>query len=234
MNEEAASSEKGSFISRLIWIFVSPKRLFEEIRDGEVHWWQPWVWVSLLNMLTTYVGLPIQTQLASLNPHDLTDEQLQQNLEALDKFGFLGVISTPVVILITGMIIVAISYIVLSVLADQARFKKYLTAYFYASIVASVGLVLGTALTLSKGVENIRSMQDATASFGPALLVSADQKILHSIMSNLDLFDLWFFGLIGASVMTIFNLTKRSAVLVVLPIWLIYVLLTLVTTRLSG
>jgi len=234
MNEEAASGEKGNFMSRFIWIFVSPKKLFEEIAEGEVHWWQPWVWVSLLNGVVAYISLPIQRQLASLNPNDLTAEQLQQNLEALDKFGFLGVISTPVVVLVTGMIIVGISYIVLGVLADQAKFKKYLTVYFYASIVASAGLLLGTALTLSKGVESIRSMQDATASFGPALLVSADQKVLHSIMSNLDLFDLWFFGLVGAGVMTIFSLTKRSAVLVVLPIWLIYVLLTLVTTRLSG
>ena len=107
MNEETASSDEGSFFSRFIWVFLSPKRLFDDIAEGDVPWWQPWVWVSLLNMVTAYISMPIQKQLVRLNPNNLTEEQLQQNLDALDKFGFLGVISTPVGVLISSVIVVS-------------------------------------------------------------------------------------------------------------------------------
>jgi energy-converting hydrogenase Eha subunit F len=234
MNEEVGAGSRGGFLPRLIWTFQSPRQLYEDIASGEAHWWQPWVWVSLINMVIAYMSIPIQVQLTSLNPRDVPEEQLQQTLEAMEKFGFLGVISTPVVVLITSLIIVGISYLVLSVLAEDARFKKYFTVYLYASIVSSVGLLLGTILTVSKGVENIRSIEDASSSFSPAILLPPGNEILRVVLSTgLDVFQVWFYLLVGAGVIHVFGLSKRSAVLVVVPVWLLFVLVSLVSLRLS-
>jgi hypothetical protein len=151
----------------------------------------------------------------------------------MQKFGILGVITAPIVVLITTMLIAGISYAVVSVLAESSAFKTYLTLYLYGSIVASIGLLLGTIVTLMRGVENIRSMEDAIASFGPAMLLGPGQQILHAVLSTLDIFYVWFYVIIGGGVMHLFGMSKRSAVFVIIPVWLLYVLFSLLSSRVS-
>lgn len=233
MNEEAQTGGSGSFVSRFVWTIQSPSRLFADVAEG-APWWQPWVWVSLIQMVIAYLSIPIQIQITRLNPRGLPAEQLQQTIEGMEKFGYLGIISTPVVILLSSVIIAGISYLVLGVLAEESRFKTYLTVYLYASIVSSIGLLLGTFLTRMKGVETIRSLDDAVSSFGPALFVSADDKILRAVLSSLDVFQIWFYVLLGWGAMSIFGLSKRSAFFVVAPVWLVFVLIGLVASGLSA
>jgi hypothetical protein len=234
MNEEVGSRETGNFLTRFVWTLTSPKRLYADIADGEAKWWEPWVWVSLISMVVAHISMPIQVQLARLNPRNLPEEELQQGLEMMEKFGIVGVISTPVVVLLTSIIVVSISYLVLSVLADGARFKKFFTLYLYASIVSSLGLLLGTILTRMKGVEAIQSIEDATVSFGPDRFVDADQKILHAVLQNFGLFHIWFYVLVAAGVAYVFKLSKGSAAVVVVPVLLVAILVTLITARFSG
>ncbi len=235
MNEQVATTSGGNFFKRFLWTFVSPKQVYADIAAGKTRWWQPWAWVSLISMATAHFSIPIQIQIARMNPKGVPPEQLDQTIGMMEKFGFLGVISTPVVVLITGLIVAAISYVVLSVLAESSSFKQYFTLYLYASIVSSLGALIGTGLAVMKGVENIRSMEDAMSSFGPAVLLPPGQKILHAVLSTgFDVFQIWFYVLAAAGVVSIFKLSKGAAALVVLPVWLLFLLVTLVSARFGG
>ena len=235
MNEKVVPESSGGFLPRLLWTFQSPSKLYDDIAVGAAHWWQPWVWLSLINGVTAYLSIPVQIQLASLNLGNVSDEQLQQQLDGMEKFGFLSVISVPVFMLITSLIIVGITYLVLSVLAEEARFKKYFTLYLYASLVSSVGYLLSTVLTTMKGIENIRSIEDASSPLGPAVLVPAGHKILHTILTtSLDAFQVWFYLVLWAGVAHVFNLSKRSAVFVVVPVWLLFLLVALISVRFTA
>ena len=231
MSEEIEAGNGGTLISRLVWTFQSPKKLYADIEKETAHWWQPWVWVSLINGVIAYLSIPIQIHLARLNTQGVPEDQLQQQIEMMEKFGFLGIIATPVIVLITSLIIVGISYLVVSVVAEDAKFKKYFTLYLYASIIVSVGILLGTILTRMKGLDSVRSLGDASASFGPAVLVSFDQKIPHAILSSFDIFYIWFYVIIAAGLMHIFNLSRRSAIVAILPVWLLFVLIALISAR---
>jgi hypothetical protein len=235
MNEQTGTTGQGNFFTRFLWVFMSPKRLYADIAAGSAPWWQPWVWVSVISMVAAQISIPIQLQLARLNPADRPQEELEKGLEMMEKFGFLGVISTPVVILIASLIIVGISYLVLSMVAEEGRFKKYLSLYLYASIISTLGTLLGTGLALMKGVENIRSREDAMSSFGPAVLLPPGQKILHAVLAtSLDVFQIWFFILLGAGLVSVFKLSKGAAAVVILPVWLVVLLMTLLGTQFSG
>ena len=54
------------------------------------------------------------------------------------------------------------------------------------------------------------------------------------LLSTLDLFSVWSYLVLGAGVMYVFGLTKRGAMLVVIPVWLLWVLVSLVGTRMGG
>jgi len=224
-----------NLISRLAGIFHSPKRVFSDI-DAGTPWWQPFVCVSLLNMIVAYIVIPIQIQLFRLRADQMPKEQFEESLRHMQTFPikYLGIIAVPVMVLIMGLIFAAASYIAVSVLSEKASFKKHLTIYFYASIVASIGILVSTLVVLGKGVENIRTVRDAAAPFGPAAFVPEAQKILYAVLSTLDVFSLWFYALIALGVMQVFRLSWRSALLVVIPIWLLSVLGALIGTRLGG
>ncbi len=231
--DAAPAAASGTLFSRLTWTIQSPKLLFADIEAG-VAWWEPWMWVSVLNMLIAYISVPIQLQLVRLNPGDVPSDQLQQTIEQMEKFGFLGVISTPVAVLVTSLIIAGIAYLVVSVISDASSFKKFFTIYLYASIVSSLGLLIGTVLTRMKGVENIHAPEDAVASFGPALLVSSGHSILNPILSSFDIFYIWFYALVAMGVAHVFHVGRRTAILAVIPLWLLFVLISLVSSRLGG
>jgi len=232
MPEEKVTGSSMNFLSRFMGIFFSPKKIFSDV-DAGVPWWQPWIWVSVLNMIVAYVVIPVQVQLYRLRNDQIPKEQLEQTLQQMQSFPvkYLGIVTAPVVILIVGLIFAAASYIAVSVLSERASFKKHLTLYFYASIVASLGVLVSNLVVRAKGIDNIRTIRDGVAPFGPAAFVPEGQKIPYAILSTLDIFSLWFYALIALGVMHVFRLSWRSAVLVVIPIWLLSVLIALVGAR---
>lgn len=233
MSQEVMTGESdGNFFSRIVWLVSSPKNLYNDIAAG-APWWQPWIWVSVLNVVTTWLFLPIQIHLASLNPNDLSEEQLEQTIEALERFGFLGLLTAPVQVLVVSAIIAGVSYVVVSLLAETPRFRKYFTLYLYAYIAGSIGVLVSTLVTRMKGVESVRSFHDL-ASFGPAALIGTGDKILHPVLASFDIFYLWFYILLGAGVAHVFQLTRRSALFVVVPVWLLFVLFALIGSRFGG
>ncbi len=237
---EATSEERGTgpsmnFVSRFVGIFHCPKRVFSDV-DAGTPWWQPWICVSVVSMIVAYVVIPVQIQLFRLRESEMSKEQFEQSLQAMQTFPvkYLGILTSPIMLLIVGLTFAAASYIAVSVLSEKASFKKHLAIYFYASIVASVGMLISNLVVRAKGAENIRTMRDAVAPFGPAAFVPAAQKIPYAVLSTLDVFSLWFYVLMALGVVHVFRLSWRSAVLVVIPVWLLSVLIALVGTRLGA
>lgn len=227
----------GGMLARLLWIFTTPRRLYADITADRTGWWEPWVWASVLNMAVAYVGIPIQRRVIELNPNDLPADQLQKTLEAMERpiAKFVGVGSAPLGVLIFGGLFAVISYIAISVLSERSNFRKYFTLFLYSFVVVSVGILLSNIMLRLKGVENIRSFSDLTVSFGPAVLVDPEgSKILFSLLSTLDIFSVWSYLLLGAGAMYVFGLTKKGAILVVVPVWLLWVLVALVGTRMGN
>jgi len=128
MPEEKVTGSSMNFLSRFMGIFFSPKKIFSDV-DAGVPWWQPWIWVSVLNMIVAYVVIPVQVQLYRLRNDQIPKEQLEQTLQQMQSFPvkYLGIVTAPVVILIVGLIFAAASYIAVSVLSERASFKKHLT-----------------------------------------------------------------------------------------------------------
>jgi len=221
--EEQKAGTSMNFVSRFLGIFVSPKRVFSDV-DAGAPWWQPLIWVLLLTLIIGVVVMPVQIRLLQLRGDEMPKEQLEQAV----KFVPVGIIVGLVMVVIVGFIVAAVSFIAVSILSERASFKKHLTIYFYASIVATVGMVVSNLVVRAKGIENIRTIRDAAAPFGPAAFVPEAQKIPYAVLSTLDIFSLWFYVLMALGVMQVFRLSWRSALLVVVPIWILTVVITVI------
>lgn len=223
-----------AFFDRFIWIFSAPTKVFDDIKESRVGWWQPWIWMSVISMAVTYFSLPIQRFVAELNPADLPAEQLQQQLDWMDKFGTIQLIALPVVILLLVLIVGGLSYILVSILAEKAAFKKYLTLYFYAGIISSLTGVLSTIMVRIKGVETIRVPADAQFSVGLGFLAPAGATVVKALLSGIEFFVIWSLVVVAMGLMRVFDMPRRHAIYCIVPLWLIDVLLILINDLASG
>ncbi len=230
--EAAAARPSGGLISRFIGIFVSPKKVFADV-DAGTHWWEPWLLGTIINVVIAYVAIPIQLQLFRLRGAQMPAEEFEKGLQSMQSFPFkfIGMFAAPIAVFLVGAVFSLVSYIAVSVLSEKASFRKHFTLYLWTAIIPTTGMFLSNVLVRVKGVEKIHSMSDAMAQFGASAFVSESNKIVYAVLSTLDVFTIWFYVLIAVGVTQIFGLSRRSSLLVVLPIWLLSVLMALVGTR---
>lgn len=223
-----------SFFNRFVWIFVSPSRVFADIREERVSWWQPWVWLSIMYVIIGVFSLPIQRVLLELNEQGLTAEQLDQQLRMMDKFGLVQVASTPFVALALGAAVAGITYVLVSIISSQATFKKYFTITLYSGLVAGAAQIISVAIVRARGLDTIRSADDAMVSVGLRFLAPENNTVLKALFSSFEFFSLWSLFLIGMGLVHVFGMSRGQAILCVIPWWIIFFAMTLVGQIFGG
>ena len=217
------------FFNRLLWIFTSPSLVFEDIKEGISPWWQPWVWMSAIYVVVGYFAKPIQTATIELNPSGLPPEQLDQQLEIMESWGYWAQLAgTPLIMLVVGLAVAGLSYILVSILSERANFKKYFTLTLYSSVVGALSSVVATMVIRMKGIDAIRSAADAKFSIGLGFLAPEEGALVRAVLTSVDFFTIWSFVLVVMGLMYVFDMSRRHAIYCVIPLWVIQVLFLLI------
>jgi hypothetical protein len=226
---DGGSGGINAFFSRAASIFISPSRVFADIERGRVSWWQPFIWFAVINMVVAYLSIPITLAVTRLNPNNLPQETLQDTVEKIEQFGLVGVVLTPVLILIMALIVSMIGYILVSIMSADSSFKKFFTLFMYSTIVASLTSFLSVIIVrFFRGVETIRSTADGSISFGLGFLAPPDNRFLEAIFKSFDLFSIWSLVLVAMGLIYIFKMTRNQAIICVIPLWLIGVVMLVI------
>jgi hypothetical protein len=222
------------FVNRLIWIFVSPSRVFEDIRRDTVSWWQPWVWQSIFYVAAGYLSLPVQRAVAALNRDGLPADQLDQQLELIDRFWWLQLTGTPPVLLLVGAALAGLTYVLVTILSPTAKFKQYFTITLYASIIGSISMLLSAVLVRMRGVETIRTAMEAQVSLGLGFLAPEGNPVLFAVLSSIEVFAIWSLVVLGMGLVKVFDMSRNQAIACVIPWWIIYVIMAIVGSAVGG
>jgi hypothetical protein len=223
------------FFNRFVWIFVSPSKVFEDIKESKAPWWQPWLWLSLIYVIVGYFSKPVQLAVMELNPSDLPADQLDKQLEIMEGIGYwIQLAATPVIMLVMGLVVAGLSYILVSIFADRASFKQYFSLNLYAGIVASVATVLATLVVRMKGIDAIQSAADAKFSIGLAFLAPEEGALVRAVLSSVDFFSIWSYVLVVMGLTYVFGIPRRPAIYCVVPLWVMAVLFLLIAEVTGG
>jgi hypothetical protein len=215
-----------------VWIFVSPARVFAEIREGNARWWQPWIWQSVIYLIAGYLSLPIQRAVMELNVNDLSPDDLAKQLEFMDRFGVLQILATPVLLLLFSLALAGITYVLVTILSSKANFRQYFTITLYASIIGALSMLVSTVVVRMRGVETIRVPEDAQVSLGLGFLVP--EGMWHAVLNSVEVFAVWSLILIGMGLMHVFDMTRKQAVACVIPWWVIIALFAIMGQAFGG
>jgi hypothetical protein len=223
-----------SFLNRFVWIITSPSKVFEEIREGKAQWWQPWLIAGLIYVVVGFFAMPIQLAVMELNLSDVSIDQLDKQIELTEKFGVVQLAATPVLMLIIGLMVSGLTYILVSIFAADANFKKYFAITWWASVVVSFGQILSTIIIRLRGVDTIRSVDDSSVSVSLKFLAGESGLFVKGLLASIDFFSIWSFVLIAMGVMHVFGLNRNQALICLVPWALIYVAMTILGMVMSG
>jgi len=212
-----------NFLNRFVWIFVSPSRVFDDIKEHRVLWVQPYLIFSVLTMLVTWLSMPVQRILIEYNAQDLPSEQVDKQLEMMDKFGLIQLILVPAGVLLVSMVVAALCYILVTVLARTATFKQFFTLTLFTSVVSTTGQLLSTVIVRARGLDRIMEAKDAQMALSLKVLAPENSAALRGLLGSFEFFACWAFVLIALGLMRIFGMTRGAAIAALVPMWIIYV-----------
>jgi hypothetical protein len=215
-------------------MLTAPSRVFDDIREGRVGWRQPWLIISFMYMVVTFLSLPIQVALLELNPKNASPELLDQQIRMVDNFGWVWVILTPLGVLILQLIVAGLTYILVTIMSQRATFKQYLTLNFFSSIPAMIGQLLSVVIIRLRGLEGIMGPEDARMSFSLRALAPPDSAPMKGLYGGVEFFTIWSLVLLVMGLMSVFGMKRSQALGVVIPMWLIMVVMLILGEIFGG
>ncbi|HET6349004.1 MAG TPA: YIP1 family protein [Candidatus Krumholzibacteria bacterium] len=211
-----------SFFRRFLWIFVSPNRVFDDIRDSKANWWQPWVMVSALTLVATALMIPMQRVLLEMNPK-FSGAQVEKQMAMVSVS---QMVMAPVMVLFVTLIVCGLTYVIVTVMSREATFKKYFTLILFTSVVSALGYLATALLLRARGMDTITSPEDLHASLSLRVLAPEGSAVLKGLLGSIEFFSIWGLVLIAAGLRRTFGMRLGQALACVIPLWLLYAVFT--------
>lgn len=222
------------FFRRIGDVFFAPSTVYDDIRERRAGWVQPWLFVSVLGLLVTYLSFPIQRAVQDLNLMNIPQDKLDQQLAMMNTMKIASLISTPAVVILATLVVAGISYMVVSVMSPEANFKQYFTLSMFAGVIGIMGQVVSTAVIRLRGVDKIATLEDARFSLSLRPLAPPDSAVLRGLLGSFEFFWVWSTIFVVMGLMRIFGMSRSKAIAVVVPIWLMYVILMVFSEKFGG
>ena len=217
-----------SFINRLLGTFFDPRRTFQALSQKPL-------WVDALIILLIFVGIHgymiapyMQNDTILMMENNvkmrerLGEERFEQYLNELrnpseTRVLIRSIILTPVTVLIgflfSGLIILGMGRMA----STQGNYLQVFSILLHANFIDKF---LGHAVRLLLVFTRKSVMQTTTslALFFPRLEVTSP---LYVILSQVDFFQLWLFGIFGLGLSTVFKVELKKAFLISYGFWLL-------------
>lgn len=207
-----------SFFERLIGVFTSPQTTMQDIA-ARPSWLIPLILVMAAALAFTFYtqDLIIETQRTETlkrNPN-MTEEQVA-GMEKVMK------ITTPIFAVAgTGIFYLAIGGLLMFtgniLLGGQTKFKTLFSTVCWSGVITLASTLINAPVMKARGV-----MESATSLAG--LLPSGDSKsLLHTLLSQIDLFNIWWVAVIGFGFAAAYRFSTKKSMITVFVWWAIFV-----------
>lgn len=204
----SGGGDKGLSFRGLWEVFYRPAAVFTELKERP-RVLVPLVAVALLTLVFAVLVADIIVQLQVNSP------QMQERMQGQPMTD--GIKSIMKIWIIVGMVVVRMLVPVLAaalallfgnfVFAGRVQFKQLLSIMAYATVITSVGAILGLPIELPK--------ESIVPPFSLGIL-AADQGLespLFALLSRIDLFNIFEFIVTGIGLSVVYNVTRGRGML---------------------
>lgn len=234
-----------NFFARLQGVFFSPRLTLKAISEKPI-WIDALIILLIVLALFTYISTPYSNKdRAEILKNNIKlqermgEERFKQRIEQLENPSkTLIILSSFILSPITSLIGFLISSLIILVIgrfsSTEGKFIQIFSVYLHANFIDKI---LGNALRLVLILSRKSVMQTTTslALLFPRLEVTSLSFI---ILSQVDLFQIWMFGILGYGLSHIFKIEIKKALFISYGFWvlksLFYIILAFFGMKLMG
>lgn len=235
-----------SQVERVVDTFVAPTKTFTDILRNST-WWLPYLLGALLGVVFAYailnkVGLPalvdgvvhhsktLEDTLSNASPADAA--RIRGRIETQFKFSYLG----PVIGLISGLICAGVLLASANfVFGGKGKYKQMLAVWFYATLPLVVFyLLVIISIYAGLGGDQFDVQNAIGTNIGYYLSGSDLPHWLVTLLSAVDVFAIWSAVLLTIGVSIVTGIKRSSAAFMVFGWWVLFVLLKVAGSAISG
>lgn len=210
----------GGFFASVADIFVEPNKVFARIDRG-LQWWKPFILIAAVVVIMTYLMIPVNIHVASLNERGVDEEQLEMMMENIEKFSFVGLIVAPLGVLVIYLILGFIVNISVNLLSGRSDYKKSLSLVSFVGLIPVVEQIISTVIIRMRGMEQISSSADARISISLAPLFSDLGSAAEALLESLSVFSIWYYIVLAIGISAIFRIDLKKSFIPVVILWII-------------
>jgi hypothetical protein len=220
-----------SSFGRLLGALVAPGKTFRSIAERPT-WLPP---LLLLLTLGTAAGYMLQQRVdqeemvryqMSQFGMEVSEDQMQQAVERAEKQGPVGLIVAPFISAIVFLIVALVFWVAFKLIGSEMDFRSSLATTVHAMLPAAVSLILTILVLLGRSAVTPEEMMGGGILASSAALFAPDEasRVVKSLLGSLDVFSIWTLLLLVIGYSVVAKVSRKSAAITVVVVWLVYVL----------
>ncbi len=198
-----------SDISRLVRVLFSPGAVFTELRD------HPSPWIPGLIISVALAGLGILMAPFSGKAMRLGMEASGQPVPSwVDRMPIFQAIGAPVVVFALSAVSALVLWVAVMALGEEAPYKRLYTVVIYSWVVGIIQYVLTYVVLTMRGLDAIRTPQDAQVSLGLDNLVPAEMAVggfVRGLLAGIGPLAIWGLVITAIGLMVMIGVPKAKA-----------------------
>ena len=196
-------------ISRMARVLFSPGAVFTELRERP----SPWIPLLLVSVVIAAVG--IMTGPFTAKAMRLGMEASGQPVPSwVDRMPMFQAIGSPIVVLVLSAVTAGVLWVAVMALGEEAPYKKLYTIVVYSWTVAIIQYALTYVVLTMRGLDAIRTPQDAQVSLGLDNLVPADAALggfTRALLMGISPLSIWGLVIVAVGLMVLVGTPKGKA-----------------------
>lgn len=205
---------------------LAPSATFEDVGQRP-RWVAPLLVIMALTVVSSFLLLPMSTAMQEygLSRREMSPEQREQAINMIRMFKWVGLGIAPIFVAIFSAIYGLFFWAWAAIAgAKNASFKIAFTALLYAGIVLSLQAFAQAVVVMVKGAERVAL--EGPPTFGLALFLERGDmgRWMWGFIQNVSFFTVWHAVLVGMAGIYALKMSKGSATMFAIFVWVLNIL----------
>lgn len=239
---ETAEPPRKNVLQRIAGVLFAPAETFADIARRPTIL-GPALVLLIVGYLSTAIAMPRfdfdaltamqREKILKQNP-----QMAEKDLERMDRYAIAGtkvfVWCAPVLMFAWYAIVAAVLLFAFRLMGGEGTYKQAYSATLYAWMPMLILGIIGSIVVIARGSFDPTTAQTLVKS-NPAFLVEMkEQPVLFSFLASFDLFGMWMVVLLAFGFAALSRMRLRTALAIVIPLWLAFVLVRLGFTAMGA
>ena len=203
-------------------IIFQPRKAFEDI-NKKPNWLTIFIILAIGTIIINYLTLPFMMKITKLSISSyISPDEAEKVLETAKRMQIMGIFSSPLLLLIGFLIVALVIWLAVN-LFSEVDFKRIFSMVVYCGIIPFFSSVLSLIILEIRGLQSIENAMDIQVSLGlDIFLPKSDLSLpLKMVLSNINVFSIWWVVLIGLGISVISKISKFKSFFIAGFFWLV-------------